>query len=121
MQTASEADVAQGCARPPDICCRRREQSNGFPQSGSGAAFPSSRRPTPHSGGSKRITILPLSGHFEGLSGRQDEMVVTITVAVVRYAGTRKGMTRNDLHYLAAATMFGDQVAGGCRAPEFLR
>ena len=34
MQTASEADVARGCARPPDICCLRCKQSNGFPISG---------------------------------------------------------------------------------------
>ena len=49
-------------------------------------------------------------------------MVITHSqLSVVIYGDTRKGMTHNDLHYLAAAIMFGDQVAECCRDPEFLR
>ena len=46
MQTASEADVARGCARPPDICCRRHKQSNGFPISGGGENHLAGELPT---------------------------------------------------------------------------
>ena len=162
MQTASEADVARGCARPPDICCRRRKQSNGFPISGGGENHLAGELPThrwgveptrssdyeprlrpglgnpdssgtqpnmhkntapasaiafwasetdqhPNLGGSERI--LPRSGHFEGLSRAPRRMVITHSqFAVVIYGDTRKGMTHNDLHYLAAAIMFGGQV-----------
>lgn len=60
---------------------------------------------------------LPRPGHFEGLSERQYEVALPITACVVRWGDTRKTMRHNNLHYLAAATIFGDRVTGGAGPP----
>ncbi len=58
---------------------------------------------------------------FEGLASAKTRWLLPNTVSAARYDDTRKTMAHNNLHYLAAATMFAGRLAEGCRAHEFLR